>query len=213
MYEKYKLSFLEADEDGPVLFRVFCNIWRHTRTCKEIRVIILRPRSDLCRTCQHYYTSGSKLTLACDLEKLQNLQKMQSHLELVSDERNFYMTKIKETKQSFEGKETFPPNTCLFDAEVHYSFDMAQQVHIPSDLLKPGPIYFLVPYKLGIFGVMCETVNKQLNYLIPESTSTSKGSNIVVSLFDHYLNHQSFGEQVMYIHADNCVWPKIKIIF
>lgn len=201
VYEKYKLSFVEADEDGPVLFRVFCNIWR--QTCKEI--IILRPRSDLCRTCQQHYTSGSKLTLASELEKLQNLQKMQSHLELVSNERNFYRTKIKETKQSFEGKETFPPNSCLLDAEVHYSFDMAQQVHIPSNPLQPGPIYFLVPYKIGIFGVMCETVKKQLNYLIPESTSTSKGSNLVVSLFDHYLNHHSFGEQVMYIHADNCV--------
>lgn len=88
---------------------------------------------------------------------------------------------------------------------VHYSFDMAQQVHIPSNPLQPGPIYFLVPFRIGIFGVMCETVNKQVNYLLPESVGRTKGSNVVVSLFHNYLENYSHGEDTMFIHADNCV--------
>lgn len=86
---------------------------------------------------------------------------------------------------------------------AHYSFDMAQQVHIPSYPLQPGPIYFLVPF--GILGVMCETSNKQVNYLITESVCSTKGSNLITSLFHHYLEENGRGEDVIYIHADNCV--------
>lgn len=82
---------------------------------------------------------------------------------------------------------------------------MAQQIHIPSNPLQPGPIYFVVPFKVGIFGVMSETSNKQVNYLIPESVSSTKGSNLITSLFHHYLEQYSKGEDVMYLHADNCV--------
>ena len=48
---------------------------------------------------------------------------------------------------------------------VHYSFDYAQQVHLPSNPMQPGPIYFLVPRKCGIFGVCCEGIPKQVNYI------------------------------------------------
>ena len=47
---------------------------------------------------------------------------------------------------------------------VHYSFDFAQQVHLPSNPMQPGPIYFLAPRKCGIFGVCCEGIPKQVLY-------------------------------------------------
>lgn len=52
----------------------------------------------------------------------------------------------------------------------------------------------MVPFKIEIFGGMCETVNKQVNYLAPETVTIGKGSNLVVSLFDHYLDKKSYGE-------------------
>ena len=45
---------------------------------------------------------------------------------------------------------------------INYSFDFAQQVHLPSNPMQPGPIYFLVPRKCGIFGVCCEGIPKQV---------------------------------------------------
>lgn len=134
-----------------------------------------------------------------------NILKIRSHLELVAKERKYYRDIVKESKKTFADKEPCEPNSSSLKTSVHYSFDMAQQVHIPSNPLQPGPIYFLVPFKIGIFGVMCETVNKQVNYLIPESVSTTKGSNLIVSLFHHQLENYSFGEETMFIHADNCV--------
>ena len=48
---------------------------------------------------------------------------------------------------------------CSRQIEMHYSFDYAQQVHMPRDPpLQPGPIYFLVPRKVGLFGVGSEGV-------------------------------------------------------
>ena len=38
----------------------------------------------------------------------------------------------------------------------HYSFDYAQNVHLPSDPMQCGPLYFLAPRNVGIFGVCAE---------------------------------------------------------
>ena len=65
---------------------------------------------------------------------------------------------------------------------VHYSFDFAQQVHYPSNPLQPGPIYFLTPRKAAIFGICCEAIPRQVNFIIDEASDTGKGANTVVSL-------------------------------
>lgn len=51
---------------------------------------------------------------------------------------------------------------CSVDGTMHYLFDFAQQVHIPSNPMQPGPIYFKTPRKCGIFGVMCEGVTHRI---------------------------------------------------
>ena len=66
---------------------------------------------------------------------------------------------------------------------MHYSFDYAQQVHLPSNPQQPGPIYFLVPRKCGLFGVCCEGIPRQVNFLIDEAHLISKGANAVVNTF------------------------------
>ncbi|XP_045551199.1 uncharacterized protein [Salmo salar] len=40
--------------------------------------------------------------------------------------------------------------------------------------LQPGPIYFLTPHKCGLFGVCCEGIPQQVNYLIDEGMLSSK---------------------------------------
>lgn len=86
-------------------------------------------------------------------------------------------------------------------------FSFLFQVHVPSSSQQPGPLYFLVPYKIGIFGVMNDTSKRQCNYLIPEAASfkKSKGANGVVSFLHHYLQNFTFGEETLHLHADNCV--------
>ena len=94
---------------------------------------------------------------------------------------------------------------CSHDILAHYGFDMAQQVHYPSDPLQPGPIYFLTPRKCGIFGVCCESIPRQINYLIDEASDTGKGSNTIISMLHHFFAVLGLGETMVHLHADNCV--------
>ena len=102
-----------------------------------------------------------------------------------------------------------PPSTsrepCSLQGTVHYSFDMAQQVHYPSNPLQPGPIYFLTPRKCALFGVCCEAIPRQINYLIDEGCDTGKGANTIISLLHHFFSVHGFGESEVHLHADNCV--------
>ena len=65
-------------------------------------------------------------------------------------------------------------------------------------------MYFLVPRKCAIFGVHCEGIPRQVNYLTDEARDCGKGANIVVSQLDHFFNNHSLGESEVFLHADNC---------
>ena len=86
--------------------------------------------------------------------------------------------------------------------KVHYSFGYAQQVHYPSDPLQPGPIYFLTPRKCAVFGVNCEALPRQVNFLTDKAGDCGKGANAVVSRLDFFHNH-AFGEKDVFLHTDN----------
>ena len=70
---------------------------------------------------------------------------------------------------------------CSFNGTVHYSYDYVQQLHYPSNPNQPGPIYFKTPRKCALFGVCCEAIPRQVNFLIDESVWTGKGANSTIS--------------------------------
>ena len=124
---------------------------------------------------------------------IQAVQRAEQH-RLVTQERSLYKEALDESKRQtqvdflLEGK---PPQHATIapasdNITVHYSFDFAQQVHYPSNPLQPGPIYFLTPRKATIFGVCCEAIPRQVNFVIDEASDTGKGVNTVVSLLDFF---------------------------
>ena len=90
----------------------------------------------------------------------------------------------------------------LFQCTSH--FDIAQQGHYPSNPLQPGPIYFLTPRKAALFGICCEAIPRQVNFIIDEASNVGKGANAVVSMLDYFFNHHGLGETTVSLHADNC---------
>lgn len=52
--------------------------------------------------------------------------------------------------------------------------------------------------------MQCDTVSKQMNYLIPESAVTGKGANQVVSYLHDFLLNHALGEKHGFFHGDNC---------
>ena len=79
--------------------------------------------------------------------------------------------------------------------------------------MQPGPIYFKTPRKCGIFGVMCEAISQQVNFLIDEAASTGKGANATISYTHYYFQHHRLGETDVRLNADNCSGQKKKTIF
>jgi len=77
-------------------------------------------------------------------------------------------------------------------------------VHIPSNPMQPGPIYLKTPRKCGIFGVMCEGIPQQVNFLIDEAADTAKGANATISYVHYYLENHGLGETDAHFHTDNC---------
>ena len=88
--------------------------------------------------------------------------------------------------------------------KAHYSFDYAQQVRYPFNPLQPGPNYFLVPRKRTVFGVACEPLPRQINFLTDEVGDCGKGANIVISRLDYFFSHHGSGGSDVFLHAENC---------
>jgi hypothetical protein len=148
-------------------------------------------------------------------DKSEALQKALKHIHQVERERTFYnniKAKCRDvTRSAFNQQGTFHPPPPASRAppltgpsQAHYSFDYAQQVHYPSDPMQPGPIYFLTPRKCSLFGICCEAIPRQVNYLCDESVDRGKGANTVVSQLHHFFANHGLCEEHLYLHADNC---------
>ena len=70
--------------------------------------------------------------------------------------------------------------------------------------MQPGAIHFKTQRKCGIFGVLCEGITRQVNYLIDEASAVGKGANATISYVHHHFEHHGFGETHTHLHAVNC---------
>jgi hypothetical protein len=132
-----------------------------------------------------------------------------NHLKKVKAERDLYNQLIKKTREDFKKNKLqkscrgkMPLNS--YSGTIHLSFDFAQQLHIPSLPQQPGPLYFLAPFKVGVFGISCDTDQSQANFIIPETVAITKGANAIISYLHYYLETFSYGEEHIHLHADNC---------
>ena len=170
-------------------------------------IVTAKPMSDLCWTCQANNSLIYRSANTPEAEKSDRLLQQELHLRTVQEERSLYTAMVAEAKatcQSHQLSDFVHSAPCSRQVKMHYSFDYAQQVHLPSDPLQPGPIYFLVPRKCGLFGVCCEGIPKQVNFLIDEAHLISKGSNAVVSYLHYFFEHFGLGETIAELHCDNC---------
>ena len=121
-------------------------------------IVMARPMTDLCWTWQKNNSFIYRSANLSESDKSERLIQQEQHLMIVQQERSLYkmVRSAKDVcRQLGVGELTANP-PCSRQIEMHYSFDYAQQVHLLSDPIQPGPIYFLVPWKVGLFGICCE---------------------------------------------------------
>ena len=131
--------------------------------------------TDLCWQCQYNMTLIYRCSNQTDAEKSARIRE-EKHLRIVQMERCLYNTIMKAAKDTAAnlGLQMLCANIpCSRSIVMHYIFEYNQQVHLPSSPMQPGPLYFLVPRKCGLFGVLCGAIPKQINFLIDEANLVS----------------------------------------
>lgn len=206
-----------ADQDTQVhaaAYSTFCQLWRLLLPS----VIIMKLMSDLCWICQQNSTAILRSATVLRQKRPRPSRQQRSISQV---EQSYYRTTCDACYDSVHAHFTadgefqspsLSSNITLNsnDISVHYSFDYEQQVHFPSDPLQPGPIYFLTPRKCSVFGVHCEVVPRQINFLTDEAGECEKGANNVISCLHYFLfDTHGLGEKTVFLHADNCCGKKI----
>ena len=146
------------------------------------------PMSDLCFTCQH---NNSQIARSANLpERLKSacVRAQEEQLSRANGERSFYKSTIKaleptmqQVLEAIHGVVPWNNPPCSLEGRMHYSYDYAQQVRYPSNPLQLGPIYFKILRKCTIFGVCCEAIPRQVNFLVYETVLSGKGANSTIS--------------------------------
>ena len=130
---QFKKVCEESGKDA-VCFTKFIHLWEQFHP----NVFVAKPMSDLCLTCQQ---NTSKLVRSANLpdrEKSACVQFQQQQLNCVQMEREVYREVCLETETSFKTLENeidldILREACSVYMTMHYSFQFAQQIHIPSN--------------------------------------------------------------------------------
>ena len=192
VYRQYKSACRESGIT-PAQKSKFYSVWNEALPY----IGTMKPSSDLCFECQQNITQILRSAHLSEEEKSCRLAAAEAHLALAKAERANYNAEIKRCTEAYQ-----PGQRPMV---MHYSFDYAQQVHFPNDPQQPGPAYFLTAKKCQLFGVACEPIGRQVNYLINEGEGIGKGANATVSLIHHHIQVHGLKEDHLLLHADNCV--------
>ena len=140
------------------------------------------------------------------------IQKHEEHLSLSIKRRSDYQTRCKNLPGIVENAIiTDIPNNVIPNSlvgEITYSFEFAQEILYPNNPDQIGELFFKVPRKCLLFGVINEGLQKQATYVIDEAVDCGKRSNVVISYLHHYLSCHSVGESDLSLQADNCTGKK-----
>jgi hypothetical protein len=211
IHQLYQACINETDGSA-VGYRTFLRIWQEELP----HIAFNNPKTDLCIQCENFKKQINQIAAILNEEKELMQAKLYkealTHLNHAKKERLYYRAHAKVAHKNYKklispgGGETSPPRQAnSMDMMMHYSWDFAQQLQYPFEEQQVGPIYFKTPRRAQLFGVCCEGIPRQINYLIDEADFLEKNANTVISLLDHFFEHHGVGETFAYLTADNCV--------
>ena len=167
-------------------------------------ICVMKISSDLCDTCQKNNSLIMKSVNCSEAEKSERLRTQEEHLARARECREYYRSQCNEASEYMSSLSGEQSSEDIIEGPVHISFDYAQNLQIPHMPQQVGPIYFKTPRKCHLFGVCCEGLPKQINYLIDEKDLTGKGANETISYLEHYFKHFAPRAKKVNLHCDNC---------
>ena len=198
------IAGLENDSTLKLLkYDAFRKLWHQLTPYIQI----MSPRTDLCDTCQHF-RNGLQYNARKEEEAKDLLKKYKEHLVKAKLERNYYNknTKLAEQQRKLVDEQFITrgkADYCSVDATAHYSYDWAQNVHVPHSDQQVSKIYYLSPRKVHLFGIQDEAVREQINYVLDEGEIIGKGPNGTLSMVFDGIKKLNKGEKHLKITCDN----------
>lgn len=202
-------KYVEAcgDENRALSETTFRRIWH--RVVPHVK--FMTPRTDVCHKCEQFRDLIQQART--EEEKLSATEAFSNHIKSAQRERDHYRNVCVAAKEELDGRPRIegsitPCSTNL--RNVHYTFDFAQSVLLPTHCRQEGALYFLSPFKVNFFGICNDGRTLQHNYVFGESESIgedgqqSHSANSVVSMLDDFFNRHGEGEEVCHLNADNC---------
>ena len=155
-------------------------------------------------------TFSERLTIQCSQGRRSErfIEKFKEHLVKAKLERNHYNknTKLAEEQRKLVDEQFIirgKADYCSVDATAHYSYDWAQNVHVPHSDQQVSKIYYLSPRKVHLFGIQDEAVREQINYVLDENEIIGKGPNGTLSMVFNGIKKLNKGEKHLKITCDN----------
>jgi len=124
---------------GAVSYRKLLQLWDQFHP----NMFISKPATDLCFSCQQNTNKLQRAENLTDREKSECVKDHQDHLNCAQSEREYYRNSCINSENALEPIDTETVldrencEACSLNVTVHYSFDYAQQVHIPSNPMQP----------------------------------------------------------------------------
>eukprot|EP00117_Sycon_ciliatum_P008874 scpid69722/ scgid11396/ len=165
MHKQYCAACVEFDIQA-VGYDSFRNIWSATVS----HSVIASPRTDAGDTCEGTWRRVA--SAVSDTEKQTVAQELIDHTAEAQRERDFYAELTKKARKEIEDVELPVPPVVACSNSLsypHYTFDFAQNIALPQSSRQEGPLFFKVPRKVQVFGVTCEGLPCQVNYMIDEA--------------------------------------------
>lgn len=209
VHQLYVDSISESG-DAAVGYDAFMRIWQE----KLSHIVFNNPKTDLCLVCENFKKQLNQVAAVLDEEKEKKQEELYQaaldHLKHAQKERLYYRAHAKIAQKYYHdlvdrGETLVPSKANSRNIMSHYSWDFSQQLQYPFEDQQVGPIYFKTPRRAQLFGVCCEGIPRQVNYLIDEADFLEKNANTVISLLDHFFANHGLGEKSVYLTADNCV--------
>lgn len=198
IYEKS----MNLEGSDPVGYQTFRRLWIEHFP----HIVFSKTKSDLCMTCEdNKKLINASIAIGDEEYKLDCLMRAREHLVAAKKERDHYRESIQMAKQTCANAPLDGTSKPANDSVMHYSWDFAQQLQFPYEDHQVGPIYFKSPRVAQLFGICCEAIPRQVNYLIDEADFPGKGADTVISFLDHFFDNYGLGEEHALLTADNCV--------
>ena len=89
-------NLLNSTERNSVGYSKFCDLWK--QLCPFLVIIMMRPATDLCWTCQKNNNGIHKSANLPDTQKAEVVRAQEEHLRLAAGEREYYKLAVKNVK-------------------------------------------------------------------------------------------------------------------